>query len=204
MSQTFDTGSETRGKALDATGRLLLERGYGAVSMDAVAATAGVARRTLYNLFPNKEALFVAAVERLWAELPTEHWRHEPDLGEVETLLARICLDVAEFWVRPLTASLVRTAIAEADRFPRLSTLLYERARGPALVRIEEVLASATASGELRVDDPALAARQMVGMVNEVVLWPRVQGLEATIADDVDLRMVARRAAELTVCFYRS
>jgi TetR/AcrR family transcriptional regulator of autoinduction and epiphytic fitness len=40
--------------------------GYDATSMDAIAASAGVSKRTVYNHFPGKEDLFAAILQRLW------------------------------------------------------------------------------------------------------------------------------------------
>jgi len=45
----------SREAIIEAAGRLFLERGFGSVSMDDLAKTAGVARRTLYNQFATKE-----------------------------------------------------------------------------------------------------------------------------------------------------
>ena len=40
--------------------------GYAATSMDRVAASAGVSKRTVYNHFPSKEALFAHILEQMW------------------------------------------------------------------------------------------------------------------------------------------
>src|SRR5579872_792593 len=49
--------------------RLFLERGFGAVSMDELAAAAGVARRTLYNQFTSKEEIFREMLLRVSRQL---------------------------------------------------------------------------------------------------------------------------------------
>lgn len=49
---------------LDAARELTLETGYEALTMDALAARAGVTKPTLYAHFPNKEAIAVASVVR--------------------------------------------------------------------------------------------------------------------------------------------
>jgi len=51
-------GGGSREAVVDAAQRLFLERGFGAVSMDELAEATGVARRTLYNQFASKEAIF--------------------------------------------------------------------------------------------------------------------------------------------------
>ena len=50
------TGS--REAIVEAAVRLFLERGFGAVSMDELAETTGVARRRLYNQFASREQIF--------------------------------------------------------------------------------------------------------------------------------------------------
>src|SRR4028118_319769 len=47
---------QTRRLIVDAASRLFLERGYGLTTMEAIAAEAGVAVRTVYALFKNKRA----------------------------------------------------------------------------------------------------------------------------------------------------
>jgi AcrR family transcriptional regulator len=49
---------------LDAARELTLETGYEALTMDALAARAGVTKPTLYAHFPNKEAIAVASIVR--------------------------------------------------------------------------------------------------------------------------------------------
>src|SRR6202046_636625 len=43
-----------------------LADGFDATSMDRVAARASVSKRTVYNHFPSKEALFAAILHQLW------------------------------------------------------------------------------------------------------------------------------------------
>lgn len=42
------------------------QHGFEATSMDRVAATAGVSKRTVYNHFPSKDALFGEILRGLW------------------------------------------------------------------------------------------------------------------------------------------
>ena len=42
------------------------QSGYEATSMDRLAASAGVSKRTVYNHFPSKEALFAQIIQQLW------------------------------------------------------------------------------------------------------------------------------------------
>jgi AcrR family transcriptional regulator len=60
-SRSTDT---LQSQLLDATERLIYSDGIHATGMDAIVKASGVARKTLYRYYPNKEALIVAALER--------------------------------------------------------------------------------------------------------------------------------------------
>src|SRR3954468_14584778 len=62
---------ERRRVLLEAAAREFVEQGYAGASMDAVARRAGMSKRTLYQLFPTKDALFGAmAAGRIATVLP--------------------------------------------------------------------------------------------------------------------------------------
>jgi AcrR family transcriptional regulator len=55
---------------------MLRETGYAALTVDAVAERAGVAKTTVYRRWPSKSALIAAAVEPLQSEDPVEILRY--------------------------------------------------------------------------------------------------------------------------------
>jgi AcrR family transcriptional regulator len=55
---------------METAGRLFGERGYGGVTLDEVAAAAGVTKPVLYRHFDSKKALYLALLERHRADLP--------------------------------------------------------------------------------------------------------------------------------------
>ena len=57
---------KAREAILAAAAELLLERGLGAVSMDAVAEQAGVSKATIYRWWPTKETLALDALYHEW------------------------------------------------------------------------------------------------------------------------------------------
>jgi len=57
---------------VDAATKLFSSHGFAAVSMDDVAAAAGITKPLLYNYFGSKEGLFAACAERAGAELRTQ------------------------------------------------------------------------------------------------------------------------------------
>lgn len=64
-----ETQFELREEAiLDATNRLLADKGYDAMSMDDIAAEVGIAKGSLYKHFASKEALAAAVMVRMLAQ----------------------------------------------------------------------------------------------------------------------------------------
>ena len=77
-----------RAAILESAKRLFVEQGYDGVSMDQIAAAAGVSKLTVYSHFGDKDALFAAAA-RAYCEqrLPAELFDPNPDLPLRERLL---------------------------------------------------------------------------------------------------------------------
>ena len=57
-----DKQAQRDANILEVTRKALAERGYDGVTMNALAAEAGVTKRTLYNLYGDKDRLLHAAV----------------------------------------------------------------------------------------------------------------------------------------------
>lgn len=73
--------ARNRGRILDAARRLIAERGVEAVSMDDVAAAAGVGKGTLYRRFGDKAGLGVAVLDARERDLQDSILRGPPPLG---------------------------------------------------------------------------------------------------------------------------
>src|SRR5688500_7134829 len=63
--------SRTRAAILDAAEHLFSRRGFAAVSLNEIAEAAGVSRATPSYFFGSKEALYVAVLERVFADRQT-------------------------------------------------------------------------------------------------------------------------------------
>lgn len=113
-----------RNALLDVAQRLFLRLGYGRTTLDAVAAEARVAKRTIYDSVGDKDDLFVAVVRRLsdhvLAALPTPDGPTGPaELREFSrVLLGALLTDKA--------VGMKRLMIAEAGHFPELAERLYD------------------------------------------------------------------------------
>lgn len=63
-SSMLKNGADTRERLLDAAEQLYLERGYGATSVEAIVAAAGLTKGALFHHFPTKHDLALALIER--------------------------------------------------------------------------------------------------------------------------------------------
>src|SRR6185503_396392 len=108
--------SARREAILEAAKAAFLEDGYQLASMDRIAERAGTTKRTVYDHFKSKPALFAAVVERgceaMTAALPApETLPANPRLG-LPTFAAK-CVELA---AAPATVRLQRLVAAEAER----------------------------------------------------------------------------------------
>src|SRR5436189_5026884 len=70
---------------LEATASMLVQKGYEQLSVEAVAAAAGVGKTTIYRRFPDKAALVSAAVEARAASAPPR-----PRTGDLRSVLLEL------------------------------------------------------------------------------------------------------------------
>src|SRR5258708_5677361 len=129
---------------LTATVGLLAERGLAAMSIEEVAARAGVGKTTIYRRWPSKGLL---ALDAFVASFREE--QPQPDTGTLRgDLLAAL-----HAWVRAVTQTamgpMLTGLIAEAQHDPELRGPGGARGRGPLRPRPGAVLDRAIARGEI-------------------------------------------------------
>jgi TetR/AcrR family transcriptional repressor of mexJK operon len=144
---------------------LFARDGYERTSVDAIAAEAGVSKRTVYSHYGDKENLFLLVVRDTFESMRERFaeiiGRTLSDVTDVEkSLIDGIHEAVAEVSHSPERAFLLRLMIAELPRFPALLEFWRTRAISPILA---EVVTRLTAAGLLSVDragaaDPVQAA----------------------------------------------
>ncbi len=151
-------GPATDGRILDAAFRLMAQQGYARMSMDAVAAEAGVTKPTIYRRWPSKIELAMAALRAYCdASRPAVVGNTRADLiAEMEHFRAAIS--------RPYGMSLLGTVLAEEHETPELLAAFREYLVVPRRRALRAILDAAQARGELWPDaDIALAVNMLVG-----------------------------------------
>ena len=169
--------STTREAILEAAVRNFLTRGYGRTSMEQVAKSAGVGRRTVFNQFESKKALFDATLARLWKQNPIEDIvSHIDKTRPPEEGLTQIGTSIANFWVPEESIAFLRMMIAESNQFPELVQTFTNAGRDPARRAIASYLQELTGTGQLHVSDPVYATSQFVDLIIGPITWFRILG----------------------------
>jgi AcrR family transcriptional regulator len=126
--------------------RLLGDVGYGALTMDAVAAEAGVGKATIYRRWRTKQDLVVDTVSEL-----NRSWTIDADTGSLEGDLRQLVHRMVEMMGSPVGAA-TRSLLAAMQHEPALIEAYRE---GPLAVwrrAFAEMWARAETRGEVRPD----------------------------------------------------
>jgi TetR/AcrR family transcriptional regulator, mexJK operon transcriptional repressor len=153
---------------MEAAATLFLRQGYLGTSMDEVAALARVSKQTVYTHFADKERLFAELVHRnvaLVEEFLPEFAIALEQTEDVERDLTELACRYARFVVRPQVLQLRRLLIAEADRFPDLARMYYERVPERTIRTLASRFQHLADRGLLGMEDPTLAARHFAWLI---------------------------------------
>ena len=164
VAPTPEAGSKPA-QILEAAGKLFLENGYGAVSMDAVAKTANVSKATLYAHFGSKDELFRAMVAcecRGNAIMSVCEEAKTLGLAEGLRLIGR---HFSTMVLSPKALAGYRVVVGEAHRFPELAHAFYDAGPARTMEQIVGYMAWVNEKGLLAIPDPQLAAEQFVGLI---------------------------------------
>ena len=177
-----------------------LASGFDATSMDRIAARASVSKRTVYNHFPSKEALFASILCQLWDSSATAdapgYRAGEPLRAQLVELLMRklrLLNDEAFF-------KLARVAIAAGIHSPERARDMVARI-GEREEDLTVWVRAAAADGRLKANDPAFAAQQLHGVVKAFAFWPQVAMGQPPL-DEAQQRQVAESSADLFLARY--
>ncbi|HEX2204400.1 MAG TPA: TetR/AcrR family transcriptional regulator [Longimicrobium sp.] len=134
------------GAILDAAIALIREAGYDALTMEAIAARAGVGKATVYRRWPGKETLVAEAIGRIVRAVPT------PDTGSAAEDLRTLMRATLRMYQDPATAPLLSGLVAAMARSAPIAAAVRAEFVGPRREGMRAVLARGAARGELRAD----------------------------------------------------
>jgi AcrR family transcriptional regulator len=154
MARPRNQNAEDR--ILEVTLRQLSQNGYSRMSIDSIAAEAGVSKPTIYRRWANKADLAMGAVRSLQLSEPAV------DTGSAQGDLRGILTNFRTNLLRPYGMALVGTVLAEEEHTPELLRLFRERLVAPRRKALALVLQGAERRGELRPGVSITAAVNML------------------------------------------
>jgi AcrR family transcriptional regulator len=155
LSKAADGESRKRGRPrsesaeramLAAAIELLAEHGYGGLTVEAVAAQAGVAKTTVYRRWPGKDELLFDALNTVKGPVV------QPPGGSVPDDLKWLMEHMRRAWLDPSHGQIMRRLSADAGNQPEHYRMFRERIAGPRQAVTRSVLQRGITEGRIRPD----------------------------------------------------
>jgi TetR/AcrR family transcriptional repressor of mexJK operon len=204
MAGSEDAESPKRRAILNAATELFAARGYGAVSMDAIARAADVSKATLYAHFESKDRLFATIVHVACLEniMPADDLPSDGASGKarLEEVLRTIGGRILRFFLSDRSLAIHRLVIAESVRFPELGRAFYDNGPVAGRTRLATWMASRP---DLDVPEPEVAAEQFLGLLRSGMYLRATLGL-APAPDNAAIEAVVTAAVGTFLRAYRS
>lgn len=161
---------------------LLRSSGYGALTIDGVAARAGVGRPTVYRRWPSKAALVIGALSELAPEQPS------PDTGSLREDLVAIRRRQMELLASPEGRRVLPGLAADVAEDEELHRSFYLQYVEPWRAAVEEAIQRAVARGQIDDDaDAHLVAEVLTGPLFSRVLFAGEAVTDGALESAVDL-----------------
>jgi AcrR family transcriptional regulator len=171
FDQPLRTHSAKRVSIIDAAANVFCREGFAGANIDLIAAEAGVSRQTVYNHHGCKESLFSAVVQdvtercnaasfAVLATFPDHPQDLEADLVAFAVRLNKNCLCNRD---GKFLRKLLQT---EGERCPELFAPWREQGPGKIWSALAARFARLAHAGHLEIDDPDVAARQFLALIN--------------------------------------
>ena len=170
---------------------LFVERGYAATTLLDIAKESGVATRTLYQHFGDKEAIFREVIfARDTAVIDRPEIEPGDDLAKVLDKTAHYAFKVA---LRPRSIELMRLMIAESTRFSELMSNIGNRIFARFLEHLADVFRNLAAQGMIPEGDHEQSAELFADLIlgNRTVMsyfgWASAHSAEKGIDAKVEM-----------------
>ena len=185
---------DNRQRIIEAAREAFTTEGYRS-SIERIAQLAGVAKQTVYNHFPTKEALFdeMTQENNNLFSVPLAGSPENPrqTLTEFGRLYYSCVLSgQCSAWIRVIAA--------ESPRFPEMAARTYQLGPGAMLAQLADYMQRAMALKRLRQDDPHLAAEILYGMFSGAERTRMLFGVDRETYDP------DARVATIVDCFMRA
>jgi TetR/AcrR family transcriptional regulator of autoinduction and epiphytic fitness len=177
------------------------DNGFEITSMDKIAATAGVSKRTVYNHFPSKEELFAEILNQLWIRVTAEQdTAYRPDLplrDQLRVLLVAKLQMLGDDNFLDLARVAIAATIHSPERAQDMVARMGEREEG-----LTVWIRAAQADGRLKAIAPDFAAQQVQGLLKSFAFWPQISMGKPGLSPE-EQRQVAESALDMFLACYQ-
>ncbi|HEX8730525.1 MAG TPA: TetR/AcrR family transcriptional regulator [Ktedonobacterales bacterium] len=149
--------AEAEQAIIEAALRELADEGLAGMSLEGVAARAGVGKTTIYRRWPNKEALVMDAIIRIKPPLRSF------DTGNLRSDIESYLLNLQHMLGDPNTQRLTLRLVGEIASRPAWFTGYLAEAMKPNYQALKDMINRARERGELRADADVTLVADMIG-----------------------------------------
>ena len=162
---------------LRSTLELLAEVGYDAVSIEAIAARAGVGKSTIYRRYTCKEELIADAIENIREDVTI------PDTNNLWGDIDALIQSAAQITLNPVGRQTVAMIVSSASSHPEFAQIYWTKYLQPRRQAFSVVLERAKARNEIPADlDPGLIFDIMSGiMLYSLIFQPTNESWETYV-----------------------
>jgi AcrR family transcriptional regulator len=177
---------------LETAYRLFRSQGFDKTSIAEITALVGGSKATIYSHFPSKEELFVECMMAAVADYMPGTLKHLETSAGPRVALRRFGTSVLNFICSPEQLEVRRLMIAEAAR-SGTGKLFFDKIAA-LRTRVSAFLAACMDSGELRRDDPDLAADHLGALLEAEIVEPLLLQVREGSPDKKETAIAATRA----------
>jgi AcrR family transcriptional regulator len=138
--------SQSHQAMLQAALELLTEVGFAAMTMDAIAARAGIGKTTIYRRYTSKEELVADAIESIRSDIVI------PDTGNLQSDIDTLIENAAQITLNPVGRQTVAMIISSASSNPQFARIYWTKYLEPRRQAFAVVLERAKARNEIQAD----------------------------------------------------
>jgi AcrR family transcriptional regulator len=172
-SKSLSKGGRPRKTTLEArerrireqSAKLFIQHGFTAVSMDAIAKAARVAKQTLYDNFGDKADIFLAVIRERADRLVTFEPNVLENTSDIEVILNIVAHQLVDYCLKPESVALERVIAAESQRFPEFMQTVIDESDTRLLDGVARLFDDLAKRGLLIIEDPRQDAQVFVHLI---------------------------------------
>ena len=176
------------------------DNGFEVTSMDKIAATAGVSKRTVYNHFPSKEELFTEILNKLWAssvaQLDVSYSSAQPLRDQLRVLLHAKMKMMSDNNFLDLARVAIAATIHSPERAQAMVKRLNEKETG-----LNIWIRAAQQDGRIKDGETLEVANLLMSPLKTFAFWPQITLGEPLLAP-ARQREVGALAVDMFLCYY--